>query len=89
MSSFDFETRKSVHINLTKSTHSELRVLLIRKGLSMQEVFDSFAAKLTSGDERLSFILDEIVSDKREKAIKRVASSDQDSIYRLIEEKED
>ena len=36
----DFETKKSVHINLTKSVHAELRSMLVKKGLSMQEVFD-------------------------------------------------
>jgi len=86
MSLYDFETRKSIHINLTKSTHSELRVMLIKRGLSMQEVFDSFAGKLCSGDDRLSFILDEIEREKREKVIKRVSKSDEESVYRLIEE---
>ena len=34
----DFETRTSVHITLTRSTHAELRKILIDHKLSMQEV---------------------------------------------------
>jgi len=81
----DFETKKSVHINLTKSTHTELRMLLLRRGLSMQEVFDSLASRMCDRDTHLIDILDEIEKCKRERQIKKVSKSDSESIFRVIE----
>ena len=81
----DFETKKSVHINLTKSTHTELRMLLLRRGLSMQEVFDSLASRISDRDTHLIDILDDIEKGKRERQIKKVSKSDSESIFRVIE----
>jgi len=80
----DFETRKTVHISIMKSTHGELRALLLRRGLSMQEVFDALASKICEGDTALVSILDDLVIGKRTKQLKRVSSTDSESIYRVI-----
>ena len=55
-----FQLRKSVHINLAKSTHSELRILLFKKGLSMQEVIEHFSVLLVEGDDYLNNLLNKI-----------------------------
>ena len=81
----DFETKKSVHINLTKSTHAELRMILFKRGLSMQEVFDSLASRICDRDSHLIDILDDVEKSKREKQIKKVSKSDSESIFRVIE----
>ena len=36
----DFETKKSLHINLTRETHGSLRMICFQNRLSMQEVFE-------------------------------------------------
>ena len=81
----DFETKKSVHINLTKSTHSELRALLLRRGLSMQEVFDNLASRICDREPHFCDILDQIEKEKRERQIKKVSKTDSESIFNLIE----
>ena len=86
MSLKDFETKKSVHINLTKSTHSDLRIVLFKRGLSMQEVFDTLAAQICENNPDLIRILDQIEDAKRARQIKRVSQADSDSIFRVIEE---
>jgi len=80
----DFETKKSVHINLTKSTHASLRIELIRRGLSMQETFDHLASLICENDPALVEKLDEIEMLKRNKQLRQVKSSDADSVYRMI-----
>ena len=80
----DFETKKSVHINLTKSTHASLRVELIRRGLSMQETFDHLASLICENDPSLLEKLDEIEILKRNKQLNQVKKSDADSVYRMI-----
>lgn len=81
----DYQTKKSVHINLTKSTHADLRVILLRKGLSMQEVFDTIASMICEEDPYLMKTLNTIEVQKREKQIKKVSKSDAASIFDLIE----
>ncbi len=81
----DFETKKSVHINLTKSTHSELRTILLHRGLSMQEVFDNLAARICDKEPHFCDILDQIEREKRARQIKKVSKTDSESIFNLIE----
>lgn len=82
----DFETKKSVHINLTKSTHSGLRIELFERGLSMQEVFNALASAICEGDQYIHSMLDEIQAKKKEKTIKQVTNSDAESIFNVIED---
>ena len=82
----DFETKKSVHINLTKSTHSGLRIELFERGLSMQEVFNALASAICEGDQYIHSMLDEIQTKKKEKTIKQVTNSDAESIFNVIED---
>tara|TARA_R100000008_G_scaffold66552_1_gene43580 strand:+ start:35 stop:322 length:288 start_codon:yes stop_codon:yes gene_type:complete len=82
-----FQLRKSVHINLSKSTHSELRILLFKKGLSMQEVIEQFAVSLVEGDDYLNNLLEEIEYNKKvNKSKKQVSSIDAESIFDAIKD---
>ena len=82
-----FQLRKSVHINLSKSTHSELRILLFKKGLSMQEVIEHFAVSLVEGDDYLNNLLEEIEYNKKvNKSKKQVSSIDAESIFDAIKD---
>ena len=82
-----FQLRKSVHINLAKSTHSELRILLFKKGLSMQEVIEYFSVQLVDGDEYLNNLLNEIEYNKKvAKSTKQISSVYAESIFDAINE---
>ena len=80
-----FETRKSVHINLSVNTHTEFKVLAHRKGLSMQEIFEELAISLIEGDNSVLKIVEGIKAKKIERA-KRISTTDADTIYGVIEE---
>ena len=80
-----FETRKSVHINLSVNTHTEFKVFAHRKGLSMQEIFEELAISLIEGDNSVLKIVEGIKAKKIERA-KRISASDADTIYGVIEE---
>ena len=80
-----FETRKSVHINLSVNTHTEFKVFAHRKGLSMQEIFEELAISLIEGDSSVLKIVEGIKAKKIERA-KRMSASDADTIYGVIEE---
>ena len=81
----DFQTKKSVHINLARGTHSELRTELFHRHLSMQEVFENLAILIVEEDAYLCNVLDKIEEEKRNKQIKKLRSSDAESIFQEIE----
>ena len=80
----DFETKKSVHINLTKGTHTGFRTVLFEHDLSMQEVFERFALLVASGDERAQDIIAEAKIIKRDKTLQRLSQNEVDNLYDAI-----
>lgn len=81
----DYQTRRSIHIRLVKSTHGGFKAELARRDLSMQEVVNKLASLICEKDQYMMEILDTIEMEKREKAIKKVLASDAKSMYEIIE----
>ena len=80
----DLETRKSVHINLTRATHSEFRKVLFDYGLSMQGAFEYFASLVAENDSKAALIIEEAYRFKRDKAINKVTEKEADNLYDAI-----
>lgn len=81
----DLETRKSVHINLTRVTHAEFRKSLFDYSLSMQEVFEKFASLVGENDSVAMSIIEQTYKDKREKVLK-VSIKEAENLYDAISE---
>jgi len=81
----NFETKKSIHINLTRGTHAEFRSKLFEKGLSMQEVLEELAIRVSRSESYMEKVLDELVEIKIN-GDRKIAESDAQSIYRLIKD---
>ena len=82
---YNFETKKSVHINLTLGTHAAFRSKLFTKGLSMQEVLEECAIRVADEELYMEKLLEKLVQRKID-GERKIAASDAQSIYRLIEE---
>lgn len=80
----DLETKKSVHINLTRATHTQFRKMLFDYSLSMQEVFEAFASLVGENDESATSIIKEVYRAKRDKATKRVTEKEAENLYDVI-----
>mgnify|MGYP007071996667 CR=1 FL=1 len=85
---YNFENRKSVHIAMTLGTHSEFRIKLLRKGLSMQEVLEECAIRIATQDKYMESLLDELV-ERKIAGERKIAETDAQSLYRLIEADDD
>jgi len=70
---------------MVKSTHAGFRIALLRRGLSMQEVFNHLASLVVEEDPAMVSILDDIEVQKRDRRIKQVTATDAESIFDLIE----
>ena len=84
---YNFETKKSVHVNLTLGTHGAFRQKLFSKGLSMQEVLEECAIRVADEESYMEKLLENLVKRKIS-GERKIAASDAASIYRLIEEDE-
>ena len=82
---YNFETKKSIHINLTLGTHSAFRTKLFTKGLSMQEVLEECAIRVADEESYMEKLLESLV-ERKINGERKIAASDAQSIYRLIEE---
>jgi hypothetical protein len=82
----NFETKKSIHINLTRGTHASFRAKLFEKGLSMQEVLEELAIRVSRSETYMEEMLNELVEIKIS-GDRKMAQSDAESIYRLIKDK--
>ena len=82
----DLELRKSVHINLTKETHSALRMRLFQLRLSMQEVLEECAIKIVEDNPDFVQLLQALQHRKKERKIQKLTQTDAESIFQAIEE---
>jgi hypothetical protein len=89
--------KKCIHIKLDKKVHAALRAKLFKFNISMQEVFNEFAAGVAAEDNRSNRILESIVSKKIKDALENppelrkrkdigFGELDADALYNLISE---
>ena len=81
----NLEIKKSVHFTLTKGTHAELRMRLFKYSLSMQEVFEEFASRISTDMPDSIDFLEEVSLNKKNKELKKFSDSDAESIFSVIE----
>ena len=82
----DLETKKSVHISMTKAAHAQFRKKLFDFDRSMQEVLELFANLAGENDSRAIDIIKEAKHLKRSRTIKKLTSSEVENLYDAISE---
>ena len=82
----DLETKKSVHISMSKQTHSQFRKILFDHDLSMQEVVELFASLTGENDERAIDIIKQAKHNKRQKILKKLSDNEVENLYDAISE---
>ena len=80
----DFQTKKSVHVSMTKSVHGDFRKALFDYDLSMQEVLELFATLVSENDDRAIDIIKEAKHNKRSKVLSRLKESEVEDLYDTI-----
>ena len=83
---FDFQTKKSLHINLKKETHAGFRIALFKKRLTMQEAIEEFANLVALENPRALTILENLVEKKRNHEVERLSETDAEEIYKMLAE---
>ncbi len=78
------DPRKCVHIKIPSELHAEMRIVGLRKKLSLQEMLVEFCQLVVDGDSYLDKKLDDLAKRKKEKKIKKITMKDADNIYDYI-----
>tara|TARA_B100000700_G_scaffold291029_1_gene349686 strand:- start:3149 stop:3427 length:279 start_codon:yes stop_codon:yes gene_type:complete len=78
-------SKKSVHVNIEKETHADMRSILFKKDLTMQDFFSACATALASEENYFMNFLNEIKRDKENKTVEKISSTEADKIYDLLE----
>jgi len=73
--------RKSVHINLNESVHSELRILAFKNKLSMQEIISGLVTSLIDKDPYLEGLVQNLKEDKKRKDLKKITNVESIDIF--------
>ena len=81
----DFETKKTIHFNITRETHSKIRIACFKNRLSMQEVYEEISQRIGAESTEMMSLLEDLANRKRERIIKKLSESDAESLYNIIE----
>ena len=81
----NFETRKSVHVAMSRPVHAEFKKKLFDYGLSMQETFEHFARLVGEENIWAVKIIRGAYKLKRDNAIK-VTQKEAENLYDAISE---
>ena len=80
----DFETKKTIHFNITRETHSALRIACFKHRLSMQEVFEEVSQRIAADSPDMIQIIEELSQKKRDKIVKKLTETDAESLFNII-----
>jgi len=80
---YDFTGRKSIHIHLMKSQHAAFRSKVVLSGVTMQDVLEECAIRISEGDLYMEKLINEVI-DKKARGDLQVAKAEIDSIYDAI-----
>lgn len=86
-----FQKRKSIHVKLTKESHTALREMLFKHGVTMQDVFQEFAEDILKDEKKAAKMVSRVVEKKLLTEIRRGSRSlhpmgeyDSDTLYNLL-----
>jgi len=81
----DFDIRKDMHLSILKPSHLELKVLCLRRGLNIQEIFEEFVSRLITGTPDMIEMLNDLETKKRARQAQKVTEIDAEALYDIIQ----
>ena len=82
----DFESKKSLHFNITRETHTQLRIICFKNRVSMQEVFEEIAQMISAESPVMMRIVEDVAVKKKERLIEKLSETDAESLFNIIAE---
>ena len=80
----DIDVRRGMFTKLLPDTYMAFRMMLMKRKLSLQEVYEHFAQLCVLGDPKMVKLLDELCVKKRERVYEQMSCTDASSLYDII-----
>ena len=80
---YDFTGRKSIHIHLMKSQHAAFRSKVLLSGVTMQDVLEECAVRISEGAPYMEKLINDVINKKAQGEL-QVAKAEINSIYEAI-----
>lgn len=86
-----FQSKKSIHIKLTKESHTALREMLFKHNVTMQDIFQEFTDEILRDEKKASRIISKVVEKRliaevrRSSSVQPMGEYDSDTLYNLLE----
>jgi hypothetical protein len=81
----DLDIRKDIHLSVLKPSHLELKIICMRRNLTIQEVFEEFVNRVITGSPDMIDMMNDLEIKKRAKEAHRVTSIDAEALYEIIQ----
>jgi|Wag4MinimDraft_6_1082665.scaffolds.fasta_scaffold42757_2 hypothetical protein len=81
----DLNIRKDLHLSILKPSHMELKIICMRRNLTIQELFEEFVSRTITGSPDMIEILNDLEIRKRAKQVHRVTNIDAEALYEIIQ----
>lgn len=79
------DIRKDIHLSILKPSHLELKVLCMRRNLTIQEIFEEFVSRIITGSPDMIEMLNDLETKKRAKQAHKLTNIDAESLYDIIQ----
>jgi hypothetical protein len=81
----NFDIRKDMHLSVLKPSHLELKIVCMRRNLTIQEVFEEFVTRIITGTPDMIDLLDDLEMNKRAKQAHKITNIDAEALYDIIQ----
>jgi hypothetical protein len=81
----DLELRKDVHLSMLKPSHLELKIICMRRNLTIQEIFEEFVSRIIAGTPDMIDLLNDLETKKRAKQAQKLTTIDAEALYDIIQ----
>lgn len=79
------DLRKDIHLSILKPSHLELKIICMRRNLTIQEVFEEFVSRTITGAPDMIDLLNDLETKKRAKQAQKLTNIDAEALYDIIQ----
>jgi len=81
----NLDIRKDMHLSILRPSHLELKIICMRRGLNIQEVFEEFVNRIIIGSPDMIELLNDLETKKRAKQAQKITNIDAEALYDIIQ----
>lgn len=81
----EIDLRRGMHVKLLPETHAAVRLLCVKRGISVQELIEELLQRAIIDDPSIMSIVDDLVTRKKERYFKKLSTTDAESLFDIIE----